>query len=98
MLLLCSYFRSKMIEAGFDINPEAEHPIVPIMLGDAKLARDMADQMLERGVYVVGFSYPVVPKDKARIRVQISAAHSRQQLDKAISEFIAVGKNLNYIS
>jgi len=90
------YFRSKMTEAGFNIN-DVDHPIVPIMLGDAKLAHDMADQMLERGVYVVGFSYPVVPKDKARIRVQISGAHTKEQLDKAIQEFINVGKNLNYI-
>jgi glycine C-acetyltransferase len=85
------YFRKKMTEAGFDIK-EGVHPIVPIMLGDARLASKMARDMYERGIYVVGFSYPVVPKDQARIRVQISAAHERDQIDKAIAAFIEVGK------
>ena len=90
------YFRTQMREAGFAIN-DGDHPIVPIMLGDAKVAHDMAEQMLERGVYVVGFSYPVVPKDKARIRVQISGAHTKDQLDKAIQEFVNVGKGLGIL-
>ena len=81
------YFRSKMKEIGFDI-PEGEgHPIVPIMLGDAKLAQSMAADLLERGIYVIGFSYPVVPKGKARIRVQISAAHNKADLDAAVRAF-----------
>ena len=90
------YFRSEMRSAGFKIN-DGDHPIVPIMLGDAKIAHTMAEQMLDRGVYVVGFSYPVVPKEKARIRVQISGAHSKEQLDKAIQEFVSVGKGLNIL-
>jgi glycine C-acetyltransferase len=85
------YFRKKMTDAGFDIK-EGVHPIVPIMLGDARLASDMARDMYERGIYVVGFSYPVVPKEQARIRVQLSAAHERDQIDKAINAFIEVGK------
>jgi glycine C-acetyltransferase len=85
------YFRKKMTEAGFDIK-EGVHPIVPIMLGDARLASDMARDMYSRGIYVVGFSYPVVPKEQARIRVQLSAAHDRAQIDKAIDAFIEVGK------
>lgn len=85
------YFRSKMKGAGFNIL-EGTHPIVPVMLGDAKLAQDMAKDLLAEGIYVIGFSYPVVPKDKARIRVQISAAHTRDHLDKAISAFIKVGR------
>jgi glycine C-acetyltransferase len=85
------YFREKMTAAGFDIVP-GEHAIVPVMLGDAKLAADMADDMLALGIYVIGFSYPVVPKGKARIRVQVSAVHERADLDKAIDAFIQVGK------
>ena len=83
------YFRSKMKEIGFDIpGGEGEgHPIVPIMLGDAKLAQSMAADLLERGIYVIGFSYPVVPKGKARIRVQISAAHNKADLDAAVRAF-----------
>ncbi|HLI43304.1 MAG TPA: glycine C-acetyltransferase [Acidimicrobiales bacterium] len=81
-----SYFRSRMDAAGFDILP-GEHPIVPVMIGDAALAARMADAMLERGVYVIGFSYPVVPRGEARIRVQVSAAHSRDDLDLAIAAF-----------
>jgi glycine C-acetyltransferase len=91
------YFREKMTAAGFDIVP-GSHPIVPVMLGDAKLSQNMADMLLEEGIYVIGFFYPVVPKGKARIRVQISAAHSREHLDKAINAFIKVGKALGVIT
>ncbi len=82
-----------MTEAGFDILP-GEHPIVPIMLGDAVLATKFADAMLAKGVYVIGFSYPVVPQGKARIRVQVSAAHSRKDLEFAITAFTDVKKAL----
>jgi glycine C-acetyltransferase len=87
------YFRAGMKQQGFDI-AEGDHPIVPIMLGDAVLARTMADQLLAEGVYVIGFSYPVVPKGAARIRVQISAAHTRQDLDFAIEKMTAAKKRL----
>lgn len=87
------YFREKMTEAGFDIKPGI-HPIVPIMLYDAKLSQDMSARLLEEGIYVIGFFYPVVPKGMARIRVQISAAHTKEELDKCISAFIKVGKEL----
>eukprot|EP00882_Tetradesmus_deserticola_P013609 GHRQ01014448.1.p1 GENE.GHRQ01014448.1~~GHRQ01014448.1.p1 ORF type:complete len:417 (+),score=147.82 GHRQ01014448.1:175-1425(+) len=90
------YFRRQMAAAGFSIRP-GSHPIVPIMLGDAALANKMAAAMLEKGVYVVGFSYPVVPKGTARIRVQLSAAHQREHLDKAIAAFKDVGKQLGVI-
>eukprot|EP00879_Flechtneria_rotunda_P003069 GHRR01003289.1.p1 GENE.GHRR01003289.1~~GHRR01003289.1.p1 ORF type:complete len:327 (+),score=137.90 GHRR01003289.1:916-1896(+) len=90
------YFREQMTAAGFSIRP-GNHPIVPIMLGDASLANRMAAAMLNRGVYVVGFSYPVVPKGKARIRVQLSAAHEKEHLDKAIAAFKAVGNQLGVI-
>ena len=80
-----------MTEAGFGIR-EGTHPIVPIMLGDAKLAHDMAADLLMDGIYVIGFSYPVVPKGQARIRVQISAAHEREHLDGAIDAFTRAGK------
>ena len=90
------YFRKAISEAGFDIK-EGIHPIVPVMLYDARLAGDMADKLLDEGIYVIGFSFPVVPKDQARIRVQISAAHSQEDLDKAISAFIKVGKQLNVL-
>ena len=90
------YFRDGMTRAGFKINP-GDHPIVPIMLGDAKVAVQMADAMLAEGVYVIAFSYPVVPKDKARIRVQISAALTTSELDTAIGAFTKVGKQLNVI-
>jgi len=86
------YFRDEMAATGFEIKPGI-HPIVPIMLGDAKLAQDIASDMLNEGIYVIGFSFPVVPKGEARIRVQISAAHSREQLDKAIFAFVKVGSN-----
>jgi glycine C-acetyltransferase len=90
------YFRTKMRSGGFNIT-EGTHPIVPIMLGDAKLAQDMARDLLEEGIYVIGFSYPVVPKGKARIRVQVSAAHTREQLDSAIKAFITVGKRYGVV-
>jgi glycine C-acetyltransferase len=84
-------FRTEMTSRGFAI-VEGSHPIVPIMLGDARLAQEMAKDLLEMGIYVVGFSYPVVPQGKARIRVQLSAAHSLEQVDRAIEAFTAVGK------
>jgi glycine C-acetyltransferase len=90
------YFREQMTAAGFAIRT-GEHPIVPIMLYDATLAQQMAAELLKHGIYVIGFSYPVVPKGQARIRVQISAAHERAHLDKAIEAFIAIGKQLNVI-
>ncbi len=86
-----AYFRRGMTDAGFDIKPGV-HPIVPIMLGDAKLAHAVAADMLSEGIYVIGFSYPVVPQGQARIRVQISAAHERAHLDRAIDAFTRVGK------
>ena len=88
-----TYFREQMTAAGFDITP-GEHPIVPVMLYDAKLAQEFAARMLQEGVYVVGFYYPVVPQGKARIRVQLSAAHTRAHLDKAIAAFTKVGQEL----
>ena len=81
-----TYFREAMTDAGFNIVP-GQHPIAPIMLGDARLAVEMADRLLERGIYVIAFSYPVVPKDKARIRVQLSAAHTQEDLEFAVSQF-----------
>eukprot|EP00735_Rhodelphis_limneticus_P014447 TRINITY_DN8478_c0_g1::TRINITY_DN8478_c0_g1_i1::g.3504::m.3504 TRINITY_DN8478_c0_g1::TRINITY_DN8478_c0_g1_i1::g.3504 ORF type:complete len:434 (-),score=141.95,sp/Q0P5L8/KBL_BOVIN/61.50/1e-180,Aminotran_1_2/PF00155.16/1.3e-71,Aminotran_5/PF00266.14/4.4e-05,SHMT/PF00464.14/5.2e-05,Beta_elim_lyase/PF01212.16/0.00038,Cys_Met_Meta_PP/PF01053.15/0.0012,OKR_DC_1/PF01276.15/0.32,HATPase_c_5/PF14501.1/0.11,DNA_photolyase/PF00875.13/83,DNA_photolyase/PF00875.13/2.1,DegT_DnrJ_EryC1/PF01041.12/0.19 TRINITY len=90
-------FREKMTKAGFNIM-EGIHPIVPIMLGDARLATAFADDMLNLGIYVIGFSFPVVPKGKARIRVQISAAHSTEDIDKAVDAFVAIGKKHNVIA
>ena len=90
------YFREEMSKAGFSIK-EGTHPIVPIMLGDAKLAQDVAKSLLEEGIYVIGFFYPVVPKGQARIRVQLSAAHTRAHLDKAIDAFARVGKKFGVI-
>ena len=90
------YFREKMTAAGFNIKA-GEHPIVPIMFGDAKLASDIAAAMLEKGIYVIGFSFPVVPKGEARIRTQISAAHTREHLDRAIKAFAEVGKKFGVI-
>ncbi|HSF54699.1 MAG TPA: glycine C-acetyltransferase [Algoriphagus sp.] len=90
------YFRSKMTEAGFDIKP-GEHAIVPLMLYDAVLSQKMAEKVLEKGIYVIGFYYPVVPKGQARIRIQISAGHQRHHLDQAIAAFIEVGKELGVI-
>lgn len=91
-----SYFRQKMTDAGFDIKP-GEHPIVPVMLYDAKIAQQFAEKLLERGIYVIGFFYPVVPKGQARIRVQISAVHEKEHLDAAIQAFILTGKELGVI-
>ena len=90
------YFREKMTSAGFDIRP-GYHPIVPIMLYDANLAQNVAADMLEKGIYVIGFSYPVVPKGEARIRVQLSAAHTPKHLDQAISAFTSIGKKHSVI-
>ena len=90
------YFREKITAAGFDIKP-GTHPIIPIMLYDAVVSQTMAEKLLEKGIYVIGFYYPVVPKGQARIRVQISAAHSIAQLDQAIQAFIEVGKELGVI-
>jgi len=95
-----TYFREKMTEAGFDITP-GEHPIVPIMLGkfenDAKLSQDMARDLLDEGIYVIGFYFPVVPRGQARIRVQLSAAHDRHHLDRAIEAFTKIGKKYGVI-
>lgn len=90
------YFKKGMKEAGFDVI-DGESAIVPVMLYDAKIAQTMADKLLEKGIYVIGFFYPVVPKDKARIRVQLSAAHTKEHLDKAIKAFTEVGKELKII-
>ena len=90
------YFREKMTAAGFDIKP-GTHPIVPVMLYDAVLSQKMAEKLLEKGIYVIGFYYPVVPKGQARIRVQISAGHERAHLDQAIQAFTEVGKELGVI-
>src|SRR6185295_16316154 len=90
------YFRQEMTKAGFDIKP-GEHPIVPIMLYDATLAQKFAERLLKKGIYVIGFFFPVVAKGQARIRVQLSAAHNQQQLDKAIAAFTEVGKELGVI-
>jgi glycine C-acetyltransferase len=90
------YFRTKMTEAGFDIRP-GDHPIVPIMLYDAVLAQNMAAKLLEEGIYVIGFFFPVVPKGQARIRVQLSAAHEPEHLDKAIAAFTKIGKELGVL-
>jgi len=89
-------FRQKMTSAGFTISGD-DHPISPVMLGDAQLASDMADDMLKRGIFVIGFSYPVVPKGKARIRVQISAAHTTDDIDRTVEAFIEVGRARNVI-
>lgn len=91
-----AYFRSEITKAGFDIKP-GEHPIVPIMLYEAKLAQEFASKLLEEGIYVIGFFYPVVAKGNARIRVQISAGHDRQHLEKAVAAFTKIGKELGVI-
>jgi glycine C-acetyltransferase len=90
------YFRGEMTKAGFDIKP-GEHPIVPIMLYEAPLAQQVAEKLLEKGIYVIGFFFPVVPKGQARIRVQLSAAHERHHLDKAIQAFTEVGRELGVL-
>lgn len=91
------YFREKMTALGFELVP-GEHPIIPVMLGDASLASNFADKMLQEGIYVVGFSFPVVPKGQARIRTQMSAAHDIEHIDRAIAAFEKVGKELGVIS
>jgi glycine C-acetyltransferase len=91
-----NYFRTKMTEAGFDIRP-GDHPIVPIMLYDAVIAQNFAARLLDEGIYVIGFFYPVVAKGQARIRVQLSAAHEQQHLDKAIAAFAKIGKELGVL-
>ena len=91
-----SYFREKIVAAGFDIKP-GEHPIIPIMLYDAVISQKMAEKLLKKGIYVIGFYYPVVAKGQARIRVQISAEHTKEQLDHAIASFTEVGKELGVI-
>ncbi|HDS01431.1 MAG TPA: glycine C-acetyltransferase, partial [candidate division Zixibacteria bacterium] len=90
------YFREKMTDAGFDIR-EGIHPIVPIMLGEARLAKNIASDMFKEGIYVIGFSFPVVPRGQARIRVQLSAAHEKEHLDKAINAFVKIGKKYDII-
>lgn len=90
------YFRGKMTEAGFDI-PAGDHPIVPVMLYDARVAQDFAARMLDEGIYVIGFYFPVVPKGKARIRVQVSAGHTTAHLDAAVAAFTKIGKELGVI-
>ncbi|XP_033207087.1 2-amino-3-ketobutyrate coenzyme A ligase, mitochondrial isoform X2 [Belonocnema kinseyi] len=90
------HFRSRMTSAGFIISGD-NHPICPVMLGDAKLASDFAEKMLEKNIYVIGFSYPVVPREKARIRVQISAAHTKEEIDRAVDVFIEIGRELQVI-
>ena len=91
-----NYFKAGMKKAGFDII-DGDSAIVPVMLYDAKLAQTMANELLKNGIYVIGFFFPVVPKEKARIRVQLSASHTREHLDKAINAFIKVGTSLNVI-
>lgn len=91
-----AYFRKAMTDAGFDIKP-GEHAIVPVMLYDAKTSQDFADKLLERGIYVIGFYFPVVPKGEARIRVQLSAVHEKEHLDKAVNAFTEVGKELGVV-
>ena len=90
------YFRTGMNRLGFTLAGK-DHPIIPVMIGDAALAKQFADRMLEEGIYVIGFSFPVVPEGKARIRTQMSAAHDREHMDKAITTFARVGRELGLI-
>ena len=90
------YFRTQMSALGFEL-AGADHAIIPVMLGDARLASEMADKLLSQGIFVTSFSFPVVPKGKARIRTQMSAAHSKEQLDKAIEAFAKIGRDLGII-
>ena len=90
------YFRSRITQAGFDLKPGV-HPIVPVMLYEAELAQSFAAGLLEEGIYAIGFFFPVVPKGQARIRIQLSAAHSREHLDRAIAAFTKVGQRLGVI-
>lgn len=92
-----SYFRTQMTRLGFELKP-GEHPIIPVMLGDAKLATDMANRLLDHGIYVIGFSFPVVPKGQARLRIQMSSGLSRDHLDKAVKAFAEVGRELTILS
>jgi glycine C-acetyltransferase len=87
------HFRERIAKTGLTVLP-GDHPITPIMLGDAALAQEMAKRLLEKGIYVIGFSYPVVPKGQARIRTQVSAVHTREDLDFAVEQFSAIGKEL----
>lgn len=91
------YFRDRLGEAGFTVLGSRDHPICPVLLGDARLAGEFADRMLEKGIYVIGFSYPVVPKGQARIRTQLSAAHTQEHLEQCVDAFISVGKDLGVI-
>ena len=91
-----AYFKKGLMDAGFDVI-DGDSAIVPVMLYDAKLSQTMAKMLLEEGIYVIGFFFPVVPRGKARIRVQLSAAHTTEHLDKAIAAFVSVGKHLNVI-
>jgi glycine C-acetyltransferase len=91
-----SFFRERMTAAGFDLVP-GEHPIIPVMLGDARLASEFAKRLLDHGIYVIGFSYPVVPQGKARIRTQMSAAHTQEHLQKAVDAFVLVGRELGVV-
>jgi glycine C-acetyltransferase len=88
--------RGGLTKAGFTLKP-GSHPIMPVMLGDAELAGRMADRLLDRGIYVIGFSYPVVPQGQARIRIQMSAAHTPEQIDRALAAFADVGRELGLI-
>ncbi|EFO24400.1 2-amino-3-ketobutyrate coenzyme A ligase [Loa loa] len=92
-----SYFRKSLTDAGFKIMGNSSHPICPVFLGDARMASTFADEMLKEGIYVIGFSYPVVPEGKARIRIQISAAHTKQQIDQCVRAFKTIGKKLGVI-
>jgi len=91
-----TYFRERISQAGLAIQP-GEHPIIPIMLGEARLAHEMAEKLLDEGIYVIGFSYPVVPKGEARIRIQISAGHETPDLDQAVAGFKKIGSILGLI-
>jgi len=91
------YFRAKMTELGFDLVP-GDHPIIPVMLGDAKVAKELANRLLKQGIYVIGFSFPVVPQGQARIRTQMSAAHNQQHIDKAVAAFAKVGREMGIIN
>jgi len=91
-----AYFRSRMEQLGYTLVP-GSHPIIPVMLGDARIAQEMSRRLLKEGIYVISFSYPVVPKGKARIRTQISAAHEKRHLDSALAAFEKVGKQLEVI-
>jgi len=92
-----AFFRTQMGAAGFTLRG-AEHAIIPVMIGDAVLASQMADSLLREGIYVIGFSYPVVPKGQARIRTQMSAAHTQEQLERAVQAFMKVGTQLNILT